>query len=248
MTGGSLVCAYRNTSATTAPAGSPSRAERTPPRAPFTSATTPASRDLQSDRGHALRTDPVRRLLRHGNLHAVRRHQQGSPAARSECRLSTPAAMEPTLSAATANCRRRTSTSAIPRPHRQLHPVGRDQHRLYRSLSRLCAAGSTGTYSLSGTGQLSAASEYIGYNSAASASFQQSGGTNAASLPHHQQRRPVPTQRRHARGQRRALSTRASLAAATARPRWTPTALSISPAALGQTSPTCRSIWGPIHC
>ena len=42
-------------------------------------------------------------------------------------------------------------------------------------------AGSSGAYSLSGSGQLSAGSEYVGYNSAAAASFQQTGGTNTTS-------------------------------------------------------------------
>ena len=41
-------------------------------------------------------------------------------------------------------------------------------------------AGANGTYSLGGTGQVSAPTEYIGYNSAAAAAFQQTGGTNTA--------------------------------------------------------------------
>ena len=40
-------------------------------------------------------------------------------------------------------------------------------------------AGSSGTYSLSSSGLLSATNEYIGYNSAATALFQQTGGTNS---------------------------------------------------------------------
>jgi T5SS/PEP-CTERM-associated repeat protein len=39
-------------------------------------------------------------------------------------------------------------------------------------------SGAKGTYSLSGTGQLTASNEYIGYNSAATGLFQQTGGTN----------------------------------------------------------------------
>ncbi|MGA2616425.1 MAG: autotransporter-associated beta strand repeat-containing protein [Thermoguttaceae bacterium] len=44
-----------------------------------------------------------------------------------------------------------------------------------------CGSGSSGTYNLSGTGQLSALSEYVGYGSGATALFQQSGGSNTAS-------------------------------------------------------------------
>jgi fibronectin-binding autotransporter adhesin len=43
-------------------------------------------------------------------------------------------------------------------------------------------AGSSGTYNLSGAGQLSAVYEYIGYHAAASALFQQNGGTNSATI------------------------------------------------------------------
>ena len=39
-------------------------------------------------------------------------------------------------------------------------------------------AGSSGTYSLGGTAQLSAPSEYVGFDPAATALFQQTGGTN----------------------------------------------------------------------
>ena len=42
-------------------------------------------------------------------------------------------------------------------------------------------SGTNATYSLSGTGLLSAATEYIGYNSTATASFQQTGGSNTTS-------------------------------------------------------------------
>ena len=43
-------------------------------------------------------------------------------------------------------------------------------------------AGSSGTYILSGSGQLSATSEYVGYNPGATALFQQTGGSNASSF------------------------------------------------------------------
>jgi fibronectin-binding autotransporter adhesin len=43
------------------------------------------------------------------------------------------------------------------------------------------ASGSSGTYGLSGSGSLWAASEYIGYNPSATALFAQSGGTNSTS-------------------------------------------------------------------
>ena len=52
----------------------------------------------------------------------------------------------------------------------------------YGSLYLGYNAGSSGTYSLSGSGQLSAPSEYVGYDPGATAFFQQTGGTNAVSL------------------------------------------------------------------
>ena len=57
-------------------------------------------------------------------------------------------------------------------------PVGRNPHGLRHPVSRV-QLGASGAYNLSGTGQLTAPTEYVGYVSAASASFQQSGGTNA---------------------------------------------------------------------
>ena len=42
-------------------------------------------------------------------------------------------------------------------------------------------AAASGTYNLSGTGQLTAPTEYVGYASTAAATFQQTGGTNTTS-------------------------------------------------------------------
>lgn len=49
----------------------------------------------------------------------------------------------------------------------------------YGSLYLAYNPGGRGTYNLSGTGQLTVFSEYVGYNVAATALFQQSGGTNS---------------------------------------------------------------------
>jgi hypothetical protein len=42
--------------------------------------------------------------------------------------------------------------------------------------------GGSGTYNLSGSGLLSAASEYVGYAAGLTAAFQQTGGTNTTAL------------------------------------------------------------------
>ena len=62
-------------------------------------------------------------------------------------------------------------------------------------------AGSSGTYNLSGSGLLSAATNTSA--APARATFMQTGGTKLGHVPLHRQRRPVSTQRRHAPDQRR---------------------------------------------
>ena len=64
-------------------------------------------------------------------------------------------------------------------------------------------AGSSGTYSLSGSGLLSATNEYIGYNSAATALFQQTGGTNSVTYLSIGSGGRYQLERRHAPDQRR---------------------------------------------
>ena len=62
--------------------------------------------------------------------------------------------------------------------HGHLHAIRRHEHRLQLALLG-CNSGSSGTYTLSGSGLLSAPYEYVGYSG--TGTFTQSGGTNSIS-------------------------------------------------------------------
>ena len=104
--------------------------------------------------------------------------RRATTASRPSISVTTSAAAERTRSTAERSPRR-PNTSPIPRTgtFAQSGGTNTDSFTLYLGTVPRAARE---PIALSGTGQLSAASEYIGSNSAASASFQQSGGTNAA--------------------------------------------------------------------
>ena len=119
-----------------------------------------------------LSAPPSTWAIRHGDLHAVRRDQQYQPA--SSCSATTPAAA-PTTSAAAASCRR---------PPRYVGYSGAGTftqsggtNSIQNNLALSANAGGSGTYNLSGSGQLSASYEYVGCSG--TGTFTQSGGTNS---------------------------------------------------------------------
>ena len=120
----------------------------------------------------------VRGLLRHGNLHAVRRDQQHQQLSLSRLQRRQQRHVQPQRQRLPVRAYYEYVGYSGTGTFTQSGGTNSISNYLYLGYN----AGGSGTYSLSGSGQLSAAGEYVGYTAGATASFQQTGGTNTTSL------------------------------------------------------------------